>query len=91
MEKYQVVTLFNEPVLFTSMRINRNDIAEEGLYIYDIRHDDECLGIPCEVRPFVMVNHWGTIISKKPIHKTSIEDGEWIDNSGYLTIEEYKK
>lgn len=90
MERYQVIMLFNEPVLFTPKRINRKDMTKEGLYIYDIRHDDECLGIPCEVKPFVMVNHWGTIISKKSIHKTFIEDGEWIDNGEYLTIEEYK-
>ena len=23
------------------------------------RHDDDCRGIPCEIAPFIMVNHWG--------------------------------
>lgn len=34
---------------------------------YDVRHDDECRGIPCEIAPFVMVNHWGTIILVEPL------------------------
>ena len=32
-----------------------------------VRHDDECRGIPCEIAPFVMVNHWGTIILAEPL------------------------
>ena len=36
-------------------------------YAYDVRHDDECRGIPCEIAPFVMVNHWGTIILAEPL------------------------
>ena len=39
----------------------------DGLYTYDVRHDDECRGIPCEIAPFVMVNHWGTIILAEPL------------------------
>ena len=39
----------------------------DGLYAYDVRHDDECRGIPCEIAPFVMVNHWGTIILAEPL------------------------
>ena len=27
----------------------------------------ECRGIPCEIAPFVMVNHWGTIILAEPL------------------------
>ena len=38
-----------------------------GLYVYDVRHDDDCRGIPCEIAPFIMVNHWGTIILAEPL------------------------
>ena len=34
---------------------------------YDVRHDDDCRGIPCEIAPFIMVNHWGTIILAEPL------------------------
>ena len=60
-EHYEEITVCGKPALFTSIRIKR-DTVPDGLYAYDVRHDDECRGIPCEIAPFVMVNHWGTII-----------------------------
>lgn len=45
----------------------KRDTIPDGLYAYDVRHDDECRGIPCEIAPFVMVNHWGTIILTEPL------------------------
>jgi hypothetical protein len=60
-EHYEEITVCGKPALFTSIRIKRDTIPD-GLYAYDVRHDDECRGIPCEIAPFVMVNHWGTII-----------------------------
>lgn len=59
-EHYEEITVCGKPALFTSIRIKR-DTVPDGLYTYDVRHDDECRGIPCEIAPFVMVNHWGTI------------------------------
>ena len=61
-EHYEEITVCGKPALFTSIRIKR-DTVPDGLYTYDVRHDDECRGIPCEIAPFVMVNHWGTIIT----------------------------
>ena len=54
-ERYEEITVCGKPALFTSIRIKR-DTVPDGLYA------DECRGIPCEIAPFVMVNHWGTII-----------------------------
>ena len=45
----------------------KRDTVPDGLSAYDVRHDDECRGIPCEIAPFVMVNHWGTIILAEPL------------------------
>ena len=56
-EHYEEITVCGKPALFTSIRIKRDTIPD-GLYAYDVRHDDECRGIPCEIAPFVMVNHW---------------------------------
>lgn len=58
-EHYEEITVCGKPALFTSIRIKR-DTVPDGLYTYDVRHDDECRGIPCEIAPYVMVNHWGT-------------------------------
>ena len=47
-EHYEEITVCGKPALFTSIRIKR-DTVPEGLYAYDVRHDDECRGIPCEI------------------------------------------
>ena len=65
-ERYEEITVCGKPALFTSIRIKRNTVPD-SLYAYDVRHDDECRGIPCEIAPFVMVNHWGTIILAEPL------------------------
>ena len=65
-ERYEEITVCGKPALFTSIRIKR-DTVPDGLYAYDVRHDDECRGIPCEIAPFIMVNHWGTIILAEPL------------------------
>ena len=54
-ERYEEITVCGKPALFTSIRIRRDTIPD-GLYAYDVRHDDECRGIPCEIAPFVMAN-----------------------------------
>lgn len=76
-EKFEIMELFDDfKVLMTCRRISRI-IIPEGLYVYDLRHDDDCTGEICEIKPFVLVNHWGTIISKVPIE---------MGNDGYRLI-----
>ena len=42
-EHYEEITVCGKPALFTSIRIKRDTIPD-GLYAYDVRHDDECRG-----------------------------------------------
>ena len=42
-EHYEEITVCGKPALFTSIRIRRDTIPD-GLYAYDVRHDDECRG-----------------------------------------------
>ena len=44
-ERYEEITVCGKPALFTGIRIKRDTIPD-GLYAYDVRHDDECRGIP---------------------------------------------
>ena len=74
-ERYEEITVCGKPALFTSIRIRRDTIPD-GLYAYDVRHDDECRGIPCEIAPFVMVNHWGTIILAEPAYTACCKQAE---------------
>lgn len=43
-EHYEEITVCGKPALFTSIRIKR-DTVPDGLYTYDVRHDDECRGM----------------------------------------------
>jgi hypothetical protein len=47
------------PYLFTNLRIDQTTIPK-NYYKYDLR--DECDGDACEIRKYILVNHWGTII-----------------------------
>jgi len=69
----------------TSARI-RQDARKDGLYYYDIRHSDDDWGDPATVEPCVVVNHFGTMVTTKPIVFTPNEHGDQ-----YLEIEDEEK
>ena len=72
-ERYELVEVFGRECLFTCARIDRATVPE-GLYAYDVRHDDDCQGEPCEIKPHVLVNHWGTIICADPIEMSDCKE-----------------
>lgn len=51
--------------LFTNLRINRESIPK-NLYCYDVRDSDRLDGSFAQIKEYVLVNHWGTIITKEP-------------------------
>ncbi len=61
---YEEFEILGREALFTNMRIDRNTLPD-GLYAYDLR--DECDGEPCELKSFVLVNHWGTVVVKETV------------------------
>lgn len=61
----------SKDVLFTFKRIDPTTIPD-GLYVYDIRHDDDSLGDPVTIEAKVIVNRYGSVITTKPIQH--IED-----------------
>ena len=89
---YERFEILGRDALFTSLRIDRKSLPE-GLYAYDLRDCDDCSGDPCEVKSFVLVNHWGTVIVKEPIE--GADDGIDLDESDYnylgeeMTLEEF--
>lgn len=40
-EHYEEITVCGKPALFTNFRIKR-DTVPDSLYVYDVRHDDDC-------------------------------------------------
>lgn len=61
---YEEFEILGREALFTNMRIDRNTLPD-GLYAYDLR--DEGDGEPNELKSFVLVNHWGTVVVKEPV------------------------
>ena len=69
-ETFEEVTVLGKPMLFTCLRVDRKTLPK-GMYLYEVRHDDEMRGDPVEIGEWIMVNHWGTLISSEPIQLDS--------------------
>ena len=63
-EEFVSFFILGQDALFTNARLDRTTIPD-GLYAYDMR--DECDGNINELKEFVLVNHWGTVLVKEPI------------------------
>ncbi|MDD2957574.1 MAG: hypothetical protein PHR92_03505 [Lachnospiraceae bacterium] len=84
-EGYLLAEIDEKLVLFTNMRLDR-DTVPEGLFCYDVRDSDNLDGSMAEVKPFVMVNHWGTILCREPFPMNEYgsyypEDWGYLDKS----------
>jgi hypothetical protein len=80
-ETYEEIEIFDTLALFSSGRIQKDSVPE-GFYCYEVRHDDEGRGIPCELSAHILVNFWGTVISRVPLIQENkcrryIEDEDW--------------
>ena len=84
-EVFEEVTVLDKPMLFTCQRIDRATVPK-GLYMYEVRHDDDMRGDPVEIANWIMVNHWGTLISNEPLKLTPSRSV----NNAYLDIDPKK-
>ena len=76
-EDFEEVTVFDKPALFTPLRLDRGTIPR-GYHIYEVRHDDECRGDAVQIARGILVNHWGTLVTRDRIK---------LPPDGYLDIE----
>lgn len=65
-ETYQLIQMDDYNCLFTNLRLDRT-LLPKGLHCYDVRDSDDLNGSFAQVKPFILVNHWGTIICKDEI------------------------
>lgn len=96
-ETFEEITVLGKPALFTGIRIDRSTVPE-GLFLYEVRHDDEGLGDPVQIARGILVNHLGSIITCEPVLLPPdgyLElDGEqdWIFSGGDCrTVAEFQK
>lgn len=90
-EEYELVEIDGHPVLFTNMRLDRSTVPE-GIYCYDVRDSDELDGSMAEIRPHVLVNHWGTILCRDPFPldgRESYEPEDWNFLGEDMTLAEF--
>ena len=90
-ETFELVEIDGKETLFTNSRLDRTTVPE-GLFCYDIRESEGFSSEPVTLEPYVMVNHWGTVLSKEEF--TLNDEGFYsIDDFNYmgetLSIEEF--
>ncbi len=96
-ETFEEITVLGKPALFTGIRIDQSTVPE-GLFLYEVRHDDEGLGDPVQIARGILVNHLGSIITCEPVSLPPdgyLElDGEqdWIFSGGDCrTVAEFRE
>lgn len=83
---YEQITIRGYKALFTNERI-KLDTVPDGWYLYEVRHDDECQGIPCEIAKGILVNFWGSLLRHDELPEVEkkgflcISEEEWIDDA----------
>ena len=89
-EEYETFFILGQDALFTNSRLDRTTIPD-GLYAYDLR--DECDGNINELKEFVLVNHWGTVLVKEPIEGADrgvqIKPYDYNFIGGDMTVDEF--
>ncbi len=79
-ETFEEITVLGKPALFHNMRIDRGSVPD-GLYLYEVRGDDDSGGDPVQIAKGIMVNHFGSIITSEPLR---------LPPDGYLDIDPEK-
>ena len=69
-ESFEEVTVLGVPMLFTAMHVDKSTVPK-GLYLYEVRHD-EGRGEPVQLGNWILVNHFGTLISSQPVKMTQV-------------------
>lgn len=76
-EQFEIVSIKDKKGLFTCLRVDRKTVPTR-LTTYEIRHDDNCSGVPAQVAARIFANHWGTILLKDKLE---------LNEQGYLNLE----
>ena len=76
---YERVRIFEKEAFFNCDRIQGASVPE-GLYQYEVRHDDEGLGNPVQIARGILVNFYGSLLFRE-----KLED---IETQGTIYISE---
>ena len=93
---YEEVTILGQAALFSECRINRVTVPE-GMYRYEVRHSDENWGKPVELARRIVVNFYGTVLTREPFQLPiegwlSLKDGGiHFKDGGCHTLDEFQQ
>lgn len=83
-ERFSKVQVCGIECEFSDMRIDRGSIPE-GKYLYEVAGDDESGMEPVRIKPGILVNFFGTLISSVPLPLG--KDGVlWTDDSDFTWL-----
>ena len=74
-ESFEEVEILGSPALFTSLRIDRSTVPP-GYELYEVRHDDDYTGDAVQIARRIVVNHWGSLITRGEI---AMPNGMYMD------------
>lgn len=80
--RYERVRIFEKEAFFTCDRI-QEDSVPEGLYQYEVRHDDDGFDNPVQIARGILVNFYGSLLCRD-----KLED-EKKQGSIYLSEEDW--
>lgn len=78
---WYTVEVLGKECLFVDMRIDRETVPE-GYTMYEVRHADDDWGEPVEIAIGILVNFYGTLLTKEPF---DLEPSA-VTNNSYLEI-----
>ena len=92
---YDKVTIFDVPALFTDLRVDRSTVPD-GVYRYEVRYSDEYGGEPVELTRGIMVDFFGTVLTREPIQLPisgglELNDGDLDFQSGCFSLAEFQQ
>ena len=76
-EQFEDVTVLGHPMIFTCLRVDR-DTVPEGLYMYEVRHDDDQQGDP------VQIGNW-----RNNAYRDIDPEEDWNYEGTVTTVKEY--
>ena len=92
---YDEVTIFGVPALFTDLRVDRSTVPD-GVYRYEVRYSDEYGGEPVELARGIIVDFFGTVLTREPIQLPisgglELNDGDLNFESGCFSLAEFQQ
>ncbi len=82
---WEAVTVLGKTMLFSECRVDRATVPDE-LYMYEVRHADDDWGDPCQIAEGILVNFFGTLLSREKLPLKEVVAG-W---KPYLDIDSWE-